>query len=103
MTKKINKITLVGGSVISLIGDEYFVTFTDKKLSGWGCAEGRKAKVVVVCANRAQAYALYDKLTTKRGLQLFSHASVRTTVPRYPTKKYHTSFELYTPSIYPYL
>lgn len=58
----------------------YFVTMTDKFMSGWGMAQGKTNKFIVVCENYAQA------LTIERNAQKrneMKYINICTSKPRY--------------------
>lgn len=60
-----NKITTVFDETID-ITDKIFVWFTDKFLSGWGCAKGRIHKQVIICDDFTSAERIYQSISTKR-------------------------------------
>lgn len=57
----------------------YYVTMTDRFLSGWGPAEGKRAKYVACCDSWEQAKTVQDNAEA-RGDQ--KHINVRTSKPR---------------------
>lgn len=58
--KIMKTITTVSGKEITITPDMTFVTFTDKTMSGWGRAENKTSKRVIVCENWNQAVRLED-------------------------------------------
>lgn len=68
---------------------KYYVTMTDKFLSGWGCAAGKTEKYVIVCSTMQQAItaaAIAKKRSEMR------YISIRTTRPYYDKRFYHSTF-----------
>ena len=69
--------------------DLYYVTMTDRFLSGWGVAEGKKSKVIITC----QGY--------KEAVKVIEYANKRTDMvevrmvankPKYNPQKYHVEW-----------
>lgn len=93
-------ITTVNGDSIVLSGREVFVTMTDKFLSGWGCAEGRIEKRVVICSNKQQAYKLKDRLSNPK--YMMKHVNIFFDIPYYMPSKYHVSWDVYDDNKFTY-
>ncbi len=88
-TKKI--ITTVLDEQIELTGAEWFVTMTDKFLSGWGCAENKIAKRVIICPDRQKAELVKDRLfNPKHGMK---NVNVVKNLPRYSSNRYTISYD----------
>ncbi len=67
----------------------YFVSMTDKFMSGWGGAEGRKAKYVVECDTKAQAGHIV-LAAHKREEMTYIHAHTKD--PKfYPLRRYQVT------------
>ena len=96
--KKNNIIISVLGDEIVLTGNEVFVTMTDKFLSGWGCAEGKIAKRVIVCKNRTDAEKIKDRLYNSK--HMMKNVNITYTLPKYPAKRYTTSFDVFKDSLF---
>lgn len=92
------QITLVSGENMELSGHNVFVTMTDKFLSGWGLAEGRIAKRVVICENKQQAYTLKDRLSNPK--HMMKHVNISFDVPYYTPSKYRVSWDRYTDNMF---
>lgn len=58
----------------------YYVTATDKFMSGWGLAKGRTNKVVVICENWQEAREVRDALDTRSEMK---YVNVRSSKPYY--------------------
>lgn len=56
-----NTVVTVFDSVVNLDG-KIFVWFTDRFLSGWGGADGRTHKQVIICEDWRTADKIYDNL-----------------------------------------
>lgn len=56
-----NTVTTVFDEVVNLDG-KIFVWFTDRFLSGWGCASGRAHKQIVICEDWQTTRKIYDNL-----------------------------------------
>ena len=57
----------------------YYVSMTDKFMSGWGMAEGKKAKFIVACDTYEQAETI--ERNAKRRSEM-SYINIGTTKPR---------------------
>lgn len=58
---KANTVITVSGDVVNLEG-KIFVWFSDKFLSGWGGADGRTHKQIVICEDWQTAEKIHDNL-----------------------------------------
>ena len=71
----------------------YYVSCTDKFLSGWGQAENKTSKFVVVCETLEQARQV------ERGMRQDSYLSyvrIGHDKPRFaPASRYHVSYKTY--------
>lgn len=72
-----------------------FVTATDRLMSGWGRAEHKTSKIIVVCNNMADAYTARDKMESKPELK---YVNITTSLPKYPSTRYTSSFYLFEDS-----
>lgn len=70
----------------------FFVTMTDKFLSGWGGASGRIAKFVIVCETIEQAETI-ERNARKRSEM--KNVSICTKRPNYSAKRYQTTFQAF--------
>ena len=72
---------------------KYYVTCTDKFLSGWGMAENKISKFVIEC----DSYA--DAEICKRNMEkepVFKYVRIRTSYPKYDERRYHTSVKSFS-------
>jgi hypothetical protein len=58
----------------------YYVTMTDKFMSGWGVAQGKTNKLIIECETSQQAEQI-ERAALRRAEMRY--VSVRTTKPRY--------------------
>lgn len=65
----------------------YYVTATDKFLSGWGMATGKVHKLIVVCKSMEQARRVEKNMKKDRTL---SRVNIALDKPYYPKGKYTT-------------
>jgi hypothetical protein len=59
----------------------FYVTMTDKFMSGWGLAKGRTAKLVIVCDDIAQACEIAAAARRRSEMR---RVNVRSSRPSYP-------------------
>lgn len=59
---------------------KYYVTMTDKFMSGWGMAQGKTNKLIIECDNIDQA-AQIERAALKRNEMRY--VNIRTTKPKY--------------------
>lgn len=70
----------------------YFVTMTDKFMSGWGMAEGRTNKLVIECTTYPEA-ALIAKNAKRRGEM--RRINIRGTRPHYDARTTLTTWKAF--------
>ena len=68
----------------------FYVTMTDTFLSGWGMAEGKKAKYVFVCENWQEAEIVKEN-AQRRGDQ--KYINIRVTKPVYSSITHFVQYE----------
>lgn len=73
------------------IHDKYYVTMTDKVLSGWGAAQGKTSKFVVICDTPEQAYIIEKNARLRPEMK---HVNFRVTKPYF--KNAHVSWRNYS-------
>jgi hypothetical protein len=79
-------ITDINGHTYNVSSATIVVTATDKFLSGWGRAEGKTHKQVVICSDWSQADRVERNLRKEgRGMK---YVSTRRGVPNYPASRY---------------
>ena len=71
---------------------KYYVTTTDTFMSGWGTAENRVSKFVIVCDSYADAEIVRYNM---RKEPCFKNVRICVNKPHYPTNRYHTSFKTF--------
>lgn len=70
----------------------YYVTMTDKFMSGWGCAEGKIAKFVVECETYEQVETI-ERNAKKR--EEMKYINITTKKPYYNANRYITTIKSY--------
>lgn len=93
-------ITTVLDEQITLTGNEWFVTMTDKFLTGWGCAKGKIAKRIVVCQTHADAIVLKDRLANPK--YKMTYVNVVKDFPYYNPSRYTISIDKYNNKLFTY-
>ncbi len=63
----------------------YYVTMTDKFMSGWGRAERRINKLVFVCADYEEARVVAENAKNRSDQK---HINIRSTKPYYNSRRY---------------
>lgn len=71
---------------------KFYVTMTDKFLSGWGNAQNKKNKFVVECDSMEQAEKIYHSAERRSEM---SHVSIALKKPNYNAEHYFVSFTTY--------
>ena len=71
---------------------KYWVTMTDKFMSGWGGAQGRVSKFVVACDSYVEADRV--KCAAERRPEM-KYVNVRVTKPHYDAARYVTTERAY--------
>lgn len=67
----------------------YYVSMTDKFMSGWGGAKGKIAKYVLICKNVEEANIVYDNAIHRKEMK---YVSMGTAMPKYNPKKYQVTY-----------
>jgi hypothetical protein len=67
----------------------YYVTMTDKFLSGWGMARNKTAKLVIECETYAEAEIVKENALNRTDTK---NVSIRTTRPAYPVATHYTDY-----------
>ena len=70
----------------------FYVTMTDRFMSGWGKAEGRIAKFVVECETLEQAETIENNAKKREEMR---YINITTKKPYYNVKKYITTTKSY--------
>lgn len=80
------------GEKITINENSYFVTATDKFLSGWGKAEGKTAKRVIICDSYKQAKRMSDAFINSKE---WKYINICCRIPKYNSQKYVVSYSHY--------
>ena len=94
-------ITTVLDEKVTLDGTEWFVTMTDKFMSGWGLAENKIAKRVIICKSHGDAETLRDRIAGNRRTHM-TYVNVTPRLPNYSVARYTTSYELDNGNLFRY-
>ena len=60
----------------------YYVTMTDKFMSGWGFASGKRNKLVIACETMAEALIVEQNAQDRSEMK---YINIRSTKPSYPS------------------
>ena len=71
---------------------KYYVAMTDTFLSGWGGAEGRISKFIIVCDTYEQALEIQER---SKEWEEMRYVNIHTKKPYYSPKKYHAAYRDY--------
>ena len=66
---------------------KYYVTMTDKFMSGWGKAQGKKNKLIIECENYEQASIIERNAKRRNEMKFVNICSSR---PRYGSNVYES-------------
>ncbi|QVW28899.1 hypothetical protein [Bacillus phage SWEP1] len=70
--------------------NNFYVTMTDTFMSGWGEAEGKTNKLVLVCDSYEQAEIVEENAKNRGDMK---YVSIASTKPHYNPSKYHVQFK----------
>jgi hypothetical protein len=68
----------------------YYVTMTDKFMSGWGEAKGKTNKLVFICETYEQAKTVANNAENRSEMK---YVNICTEKPRYDVNRYLTQFK----------
>jgi len=68
----------------------FYVTMTDRFTSGWGMADNRINKLVIMCDNFKDAANVKEYASRRSEMK---YINIRTTAPSYPASTHYTQFE----------
>lgn len=74
----------------------YYVTMTDTFMSGWGEAENKINKLILVCENKDEAQIVFNNASNRGDMEDVEIVNIK---PSYPKGKYLT--QLKTKEVYP--
>lgn len=69
---------------------KYYVTMTDRFMSGWGNASGKINKLVFVCDSMKEALIVESNALSRSEMK---YVNIRSTVPYYNNERYYTQFK----------
>lgn len=72
----------------------YYVTMTDRFMSGWGLSDNRTNKLVIECDNLKDAYKIKDNAEKRPEMRYINIVSVKP--PYYSPKKYYVNFKKFS-------
>ena len=70
---------------------KFYVTMTDKHMSGWGLASNKISKLVVECDTLEQAELIHQNV--KRKSKEMKYVNITISKPSYNSNQYHTSIK----------
>lgn len=82
------------GDTIEITNGLHYVTASDKFMSGWGRAENKTAKRIVVCKTWRQAQRMADAMKNNPHSYM-KYVNIRSSFPRYSDSSYICSFSTY--------
>jgi hypothetical protein len=68
---------------------KYYVTMTDKVMSGWGKAEGKINKLVLMCDDYHEAILVYNHAINRKNM---IYINICENKPYYNSNKYYVSW-----------
>lgn len=68
----------------------YYVTMTDKFMSGWGHARGKINKLIFECETLAQAHIVAENAERRKDQ---TYINIRSTKPYYSSSKYYAQYK----------
>ena len=86
-------VTTVLGEVKNLSEYRYFVTMTDTMLSGWGRAENKTAKRIVLCKTFRDAQIIVNGLNNCKNRDGMRYINIAFKFPKYSKKRYTVSVD----------
>lgn len=87
-----NVVTVLG-EVKNLNEYNYYVTMTDKSLSGWGMAENKTAKRVVLCKTFREAQIIVSGLNNCKDQNGMRYINIAHKFPKYSENRYTVSID----------
>lgn len=67
----------------------YYVTMTDKFMSGWGYARNKTNKLVIICETMEEAQIVYNNACNRSEMK---YINIRSSKPYYNERSYYTSY-----------
>jgi hypothetical protein len=88
-------VTTVTGKEVTITPEMCFVTFSDKHLSGWGMADGKTSKRIIICNNWHEAKRLADALQNAPKREGIRRVNTCCKFPYYSPNRVCISIDLY--------
>lgn len=88
-------VTTVSGQEVTITPEMRFVTFSDKVMSGWGRAENKTSKRIIICNNWHEAERLADALRNAPQREGIRRVNTCSKFPCYSPSKVCISIDLY--------
>lgn len=88
-------VTTVLGQEVTITPEMRFVTFSDKVMSGWGGAENKTSKRIIICNNWHEAERLADALQNAPQREGIRRVNTCSKFPYYSPSKVRISIDLY--------
>lgn len=70
--------------------EKIYVSMTDKFLSGWGLAENKISKFIIICDNLEQAETIERNAAMREDMK---NINICFNKPRYNANRYHVSYK----------
>lgn len=86
-------VTTVLGEIKNLSDYNYFVTMTDTMLSGWGEAENKTAKRVILCKSWREAQIIVSGLNNCKDRNGMRYINISYKFPKYSENRYTVSID----------
>lgn len=86
-------VTTVLGEIKNLSDYNYFVTMTDTMLSGWGNADGKTAKRVILCQTFRDAQIIVSGLNNCKDRNGMRYINIAYKFPKYSENRYTVSID----------
>lgn len=69
---------------------KFYVTATDRFMSGWGMAKGKDNKLVIECDNYSEAEIVHEHLIDREEMK---YVNIRGTKPYYNQERFYISYK----------
>jgi hypothetical protein len=78
------------------MSNKYYVTMTDKAMSGWGYAKNKKNKLVFECSSYDEAIIVMNNAKKRSEMK---YINITSSKPVYSLRQYYVSYK--TKDVYP--
>jgi hypothetical protein len=94
-------IKMLNGETVELNAQRtWCVVMTDPIMSGWGMAEGKTAKRVYICKDRAEAATFFDRVIIKAHKYCVKYVNMRLGIPYYSPSRYVVTYDKPSPHLF---